>query len=104
MSIQEESTVQNNEDTQTKTKRNIIRETIVNEVQQLRNISINLISNMRTAKTKTKKDYFKKKLKKNNERLMQMLVALQSLPSGEVSTDIEKTEVVTEVVHDSVTE
>lgn len=56
------------------------------ELNELQSDSLKFRTAIDEAKTKAKKDYFKKKLKKNNKRMMNMLVAFEKLRGRSIST------------------
>jgi len=56
------------------------------ELQDLQQQSVSFRESIDTAKTAAKKNYFKKKLRKNNKRMMNMLVAFEKLRGRSIST------------------
>lgn len=52
------------------------------EIASLRDTSLQYRKIIDTAKTNYKKQYYMKKLKKNNKKLMEMLIALDRLPTS----------------------
>ncbi len=56
------------------------------ELKDLQTDSLNFRGQVETAKTTTKRRYFQKKLKKNNKRMMNMLVAFDKLRGRQVDT------------------
>lgn len=56
-----------------------------NEVQQLMATSKEYREKIDDAKTKTKKDWYLKKLKKNNTRLLNVLVAIEKVRKAKES-------------------
>jgi len=79
-------------------EKNVVRETILKEIEFLKNSSLEMMKQINESKTNTKKMYFKKKLRKNNNDLMQCLMILQSLPSsGNTATPVMKEELDTSV-------
>ncbi len=56
------------------------------ELKELQTDSLNFRGQVETAKTTTKRQYFQKKLKKNNKRMMNMLVAFDKLHGRQVDT------------------
>ena len=57
------------------------------EITELRDTSLKYRKLIDTAKTKYKKQYYTKKLAKNNKKLMEMLVALDRLPTNTPAKD-----------------
>lgn len=64
-----------------------LKDVVLAEVQELVKTSKELQQNIKEAKTGVKSEYFRKKLKKNNERLMEMLIALEKLNHKEENND-----------------
>lgn len=58
------------------------------ELHDLQNESMNFRKKIDEAKTQVKRQYYKKKLRKNNKRMMNMLVAFEKLRGrADTSTD-----------------
>ena len=64
-----------------------LRDVVIVEIQELMKTSKELQQNIKEAKTAVKSEYFRKKIKKNNERLMEMLVALEKLDKNKEEND-----------------
>lgn len=62
--------------------KNQVREALILEITRIRDVSFGLSKLISEAKTTTKKNYFRKKLKKNNEELFNYLILLERLPSS----------------------
>lgn len=60
-------------------KDEMMKAAVTLELKELMGRSTMLQSQMKTAKTKTKEKYFRRKLQKNNQEAMKMLVALNSM-------------------------
>lgn len=61
----------------------LIKESIVEELKVLIPISTKYSEQLETAKTKTKKDIARKKLKQNNEKVADLLIALDRIIKNE---------------------
>jgi len=64
----------------TTTPQPTLAQIIESEIKHLSDISKVYQKEINEAKTSYKKKYFHKKLKKNNEKLFEMLIALQKVP------------------------
>lgn len=67
-----------------------LKDRLVVEVQRLVKVSKNLQDKINNAKTKAKKDYYLKKLKKNNTILMDMLLRLDAMTKKEEQNEQEE--------------
>lgn len=64
------------------TQQPAIDDLIKSELKRLMLISTELRDKIKSAKTKPKKDIYTKKLKKNNLKLMNIMIALEKLKKG----------------------
>lgn len=65
----------------------IVELTLKQEAQDLLTNSINLKKSLDSSKTETKRKYFKKKLKANNQKMLEVLVALERVRPKDESPD-----------------
>ena len=57
-------------------KNSFVEQSLITRIQELMQKAKDFRDLIQSAKTSTKKEYFKKKLRKNNEEAMQMLISL----------------------------
>ena len=57
-------------------KNSFVEQSLITHIQELMQKAKDFRDLIQSAKTSTKKEYFKKKLRKNNEEAMQMLISL----------------------------
>jgi hypothetical protein len=68
-----------------KKRRNILmREALKQEIQELADKSVEFKRTIDTAKTELKKEIFRKKLRRNNNKVFEMIDALNKIPAEQV--------------------
>lgn len=78
--------------TDSDTKKVTLVDVIQAEVKSLASISTGFQQKIKEAKTTYKQSFYKKKLKKNNEKLFEMLVALNKATEDKKTTDATPTD------------
>jgi len=64
---------------------NLIKEAIIAEVKDLMPKTVKFQNKMESAKTKHKREHFRKKLIKNNKRVAELIITLHSLNDKEAA-------------------
>lgn len=66
---------------------NVVKNILIEEITKIRDKSMELNKIIKESKTNTKRKYFQKKLKKNNELFMRYLVGLENLNNKDKTID-----------------